>query len=112
MSEHGASLNRTTGAELIAWLLVILCGVAYVGGTFAATAATDTSNEAFALSVAAVGLPLGAAALVAALVLTGIRQLVPALGHVARGEGGRADGEQRGGDVEHVRGDVGREHAE
>jgi hypothetical protein len=74
-----------TGAEIAAWAVAGLGLVVFLIATFSPVG-FDTGAIAAASAWAAIGLQVGAAAAGAGIILTGIRQLLPSLGPLIRGE--------------------------
>lgn len=106
--------KRATGAEMTAWGVfafgMFIAGIAYLGFLSASDDVHGDASAPFAWMIA--GAALASAAFVPAIILTGLRQLVPALRGVDEGERRSADREDGAGDREDVAGDIGRDDPE
>lgn len=108
---HGTDeAPRITTAEAAAWVATGIAIVIYVVALVTAQGASyDDQTPIGWMNLA--GALLGITA-IPAVILTGLRQLVPALRRVSRGESKPTDGQERRGEVQDVRADLGGEHAE
>lgn len=103
---------RPTMPEIGAWSLFAVGAVVYLIALIVlGNAEYDTDTDA-ALGWMTFAGGIAGIAFVPAIILTGLRYLVPAFRGVGTGESEPAHGEQRGGDVEHVGADIDGEDAE
>lgn len=98
--------------EIATWFVAGASAVVYViAGVVLGNAGYGDDTEAPAAWMTFAGTAV-TVTIVPAIILTGVRYLVPALRGVRAGESETGHGEQRGGDVEHVSANVDAEDAE